>query len=152
MNSNKSALIEALGRKGCAMAQYYVLFGETNDEDSACINLQTIDALWLNILKYVDGQDVKVNRFVNSEFNLLFDKFSLNNYSQGTYYFALWHAAAFSHFGRLAKLLLKLAEDKASVDVDYSLYWTFGKLNWDHCYQLYSNKLLVHYPASYQLF
>lgn len=72
MNNNKTALIEALGRKGCAMAQYYVLYGETRDDESVKINLQNIDAVWLNILKYVDGQDVKV-AFIFTYFLSTFD-------------------------------------------------------------------------------
>ena len=59
MNSNKTALIESLGRKGCAMAQFYILFGELTNDD-VTINLQSIDEVWLNILKYIDSQDVKV--------------------------------------------------------------------------------------------
>lgn len=130
-NQQKSTLIEAIGRKGCAMSQYYLLYNQNETEseksvtgvESCTIKLDDIDALWLNILKFVDAQDVK-----------------------GTYFFSLWHAAAFSHYGRLAKLLLKLSEDKCSYEIDSSLQWTFSKLNWEHCYELYSNRLLVYYP------
>ncbi|XP_065200491.1 tripeptidyl-peptidase 2 isoform X2 [Planococcus citri] len=128
MNTNKTALIESLGRKGCAMVQFYILFGElTNDE--VTINLQSIDAVWLNLIKYIDAQDVK-----------------------GSSLFAVWHATAYGHYGRLVKLLLKLSEDKPSAEVDGSLYWTFNKIKWEHCYQLYGNKLLVHYPPNFQHF
>lgn len=71
---------------------------------------------------------------------------------QGSSLFAIWHATAYGHFGRLVKLLLKLSDDKPSAEVDGSLYWAFNKLKWDHCYQLYGNKLLVHYPPNFQQF
>lgn len=70
-DQQKTALVEAIGRKGCAMAQYYLLYNknETESEKSGKeveplkINLDDIDALWLNIVKYVDAQDVKVCPF-----------------------------------------------------------------------------------------
>lgn len=64
MNSNKSALIEALGRKGCAMSQYYLIYNEQkcdkNDVADVTITREEIDAVWLNLVKYVSTQDVKV--------------------------------------------------------------------------------------------
>lgn len=70
-NQQKSTLIEAIGRKGCAMSQYYLLYNQNETEseksvtgvESCTIKLDDIDALWLNILKFVDAQDVKVSLF-----------------------------------------------------------------------------------------
>lgn len=59
----KNALIEAIGRKGCAMCQYYLLFNEIDnevDQKNKNIEMQHIDTLWLTLLKYVDPFDVKV--------------------------------------------------------------------------------------------
>lgn len=47
------------------MCQYYLLYNETktsSDENQTAlkIELDDIDILWLNLLKYVDSQDVKV--------------------------------------------------------------------------------------------
>lgn len=62
----KNALIEAIGRKGCAMCQYYLLYSETGnevDQNKWNMELQDIDALWLTLLKYVEPLDVKVITF-----------------------------------------------------------------------------------------
>lgn len=66
----KTALIEAIGRKGCAMSQYYLLYNknETESEKSETemqslqVKLDDIDALWCTLMKFVDSQDVKVSR------------------------------------------------------------------------------------------
>ena len=65
----KTALTEAIGRKGCALAQYYLLYNKNETESeksekelqSLQVKLTDIDELWCTLTKYVDPLDVKVS-------------------------------------------------------------------------------------------
>ncbi len=60
-----------MGRKGCAMCQYYLLYNEvesgsegSNEVDPLKVTLEDIDALWINLTKFVSPQDVKVRKLL----------------------------------------------------------------------------------------
>ena len=60
MEKQKSALIEALGRKGVSSCRLLMKKEKDLAGDSDGITLEAIDEMWLNLLRFADANDVKV--------------------------------------------------------------------------------------------
>ncbi|XP_014283046.1 tripeptidyl-peptidase 2 isoform X1 [Halyomorpha halys] len=130
MERQKTALIDALCRKGVAASRtlLYNLKNQTGDTDVAS-DCETIDELWLNLLKYVDQTDYKT-----------------------VGYFGIWHAAVHNNYGRLLKYAIKLQEEKSSKELENCIAWTANKLGWEFYSHHIARSTLVRFPPSYRLF
>ncbi|KAK9505195.1 hypothetical protein O3M35_009300 [Rhynocoris fuscipes] len=129
MEKQKNAVIECLSKKGSAMCRLYSkqIAGQSEGNGDACLTLESIDSLWLNLLQYVEPNDVKAG------------------------YFGIWHATVYEHYGRALKIALKLFEEKATRELEESIIWLCTKLGWDHCAQYYTRSNLIRFPPAYRL-
>ncbi|KAL0268476.1 UNVERIFIED_CONTAM: hypothetical protein PYX00_010404 [Menopon gallinae] len=132
MEKQKTALIDAYCRKGCALCRLHYLENSVNDTGDTVerkeSSLEGINNVWKELLKFSDPNDTKV------------------------IYFMMWHSAVLNHYGRLAKYLQKLNDEKLSMAVDNKLVEVYKTLNWKHCEQFLSSSMSVKYPTSYRLF
>lgn len=64
----------------------------------------------------------------------------------------MWHAFLHQHYGRMAKLLQKMYEDKPTQDTLEELNRVIKENKWDHIDDLL-RKIIIHsFPAGYRLF
>lgn len=67
-------------------------------------------------------------------------------------YFAMWHAAVHSHYGRLLKYLNRLLEDKLLQEVEEKCIEVYGILEWKHLVQHLKRTLPHKYRNAYRPF
>ncbi|XP_021931036.1 tripeptidyl-peptidase 2 [Zootermopsis nevadensis] len=141
MERQKTALVEALSRKGSALCRLYAITNATGSKagdgdgqeqlstvGASAISLDSIDNVWRDVLKFTDTNDTKV------------------------FYFLLWHAVVHQHWGRVLKILVKMGEDKPSRELDEKGAEAGRKLGWKHYVHHIESSLLVRYPPAYRPF
>uniref|UniRef100_A0A0A9YF50 Tripeptidyl-peptidase 2 n=2 Tax=Lygus hesperus TaxID=30085 RepID=A0A0A9YF50_LYGHE len=129
MEKQKTALIDALARKGSTLAKFLLMPDKLVGDGDIKPTLEAIDDIWLNLLKYVESSDLKAAG-----------------------YFGLWHAAALNQHGRLLKVAGKMYEEKSSKELEDCIVWAMGQLGWDHAAQHVTRSTLVRFPPVYRVF
>ncbi|XP_070069765.1 tripeptidyl-peptidase 2 isoform X1 [Drosophila takahashii] len=122
MDKQKNNLIEALSKKGIALAKLAVL------DDSIKDRLAEINDLYTEIIKFVDANDSKAIQF------------------------ALWHAYAHAHYGRMYKYVVKLIEEKRTRDHFEELAAINGALGHEHIQTVINRMMVTAFPSSFRLF
>ncbi|XP_052840735.1 LOW QUALITY PROTEIN: tripeptidyl-peptidase 2 [Drosophila gunungcola] len=122
MDKQKNNLIEALSKKGIALAKLAVL------DDCVKDRLAEINDLYTEIIKFVDANDTKAIQF------------------------ALWHAYANAHYGRMYKFVVKLIEEKRTRDHFEELAAINGALGHEHIRTVINRMMITAFPSSFRLF
>ncbi|EDX06877.1 GD25789 [Drosophila simulans] len=122
MDKQKTTLIEALCKKGIAVAKLAVL------DDCIKDSLAEINDLYTEIIKFVDANDSKAIQF------------------------ALWHAYAHGHYGRMYKYVVKLIEEKRTRDQFVELAAINGALGHEHIRTVINRMMVTAFPSSFRLF
>uniref|UniRef100_A0A1B6LQD6 Tripeptidyl-peptidase 2 n=1 Tax=Graphocephala atropunctata TaxID=36148 RepID=A0A1B6LQD6_9HEMI len=125
MDRQKTALIDALARYGSVQCR---LYKATLEADVPKPTLEDIDKTYLELVRFSDNND-KV-----------------------TGHFTVWHACVHQQYGRMLKVLAKLAEDKPSKELEEATVWGMRQLGWRHAADLFSATTPVRHPSSYRLF
>ncbi|KAG8330127.1 tripeptidyl-peptidase II Tpp2 [Homalodisca vitripennis] len=125
MDRQKTALIDALSRYGSVQCR---LFKATLEADVPKPTLEDIDKTYLELMRFSDNNDKVTGQFV------------------------VWHACVHQHYGRMLKVLAKLAEDKPSKDLEEATVWAMKQLGWQHAADLLSSTTPARYPPAYRPF
>ncbi|XP_017768276.1 PREDICTED: tripeptidyl-peptidase 2 [Nicrophorus vespilloides] len=124
MERQKTVLIDCLCRKGISLCRLSIA-GKDRD-------LDPIQAVWKNLLQIVDPND--------------------KTYQGNVVFFALWHARVNKNYGRMAKYLMKINEEKSTKEIEEALIEVYEKLGWDFLVQHTKRQLLAKYPNAYRPF
>ncbi|OXU24497.1 hypothetical protein TSAR_010597 [Trichomalopsis sarcophagae] len=127
-DKQKNCLIEALVKKGCAMARLYIHGKRKNDAEESQALLDNVNNLWRDAQKFAEATDSKV------------------------IVLSLWHAHINKHYGRYMKLLTKYYEDKPVKEVDEKLIDVAKTLGWDYLAQHITTSIPFKYPPAHILF
>ena len=122
MDKQKSNIVEALAKKGIALAKTGVLDNNIKDR------LEELDNIYTEIMKFSEATDAKA---------LLY---------------SVWHAYAHAQYGRMYKYLQKHFEDKRQRDNLEELSHVAAALNYDHLQTVVKRMTVTAYPNSYRLF
>ncbi|XP_005174861.1 tripeptidyl-peptidase 2 [Musca domestica] len=122
MDNQKKNLLEALSKKGIAVAKLCVLDNNVRDR------LEDIDNIYTEIIKFVDAGDSKVIQF------------------------SLWHAYVHEQYGRMYKYLQKLCDEKRNRENFEELYLIAGALKYEHLQAVVQRLTVSTFPHSYRLF
>lgn len=91
-------------------------------------SLEHINKIYNELQKWMDMSDSKVARFSER------------------------HAITHKHYCRALKLIMKLQEEKPSLENEKKCIELYDKLGWEHCKIHFERSLLVRYPLHYHLF
>ncbi|KAH8353988.1 hypothetical protein KR067_007682 [Drosophila pandora] len=122
MDKQKNNLIEALTKKGIAVAKRAVV------DDAVKERLSEINNIYTEVIKFVDANDSKAIQF------------------------ALWHAYAHGHYGRMHKYVAKLFEEKRSREHFEELAAINGAQGYEHIRTVINRMIVTSYPSSFRLF
>ncbi|KAM8713905.1 hypothetical protein ACLKA7_014119 [Drosophila subpalustris] len=122
MDKQKNNLIEALSKKGIAVAKLCVL------ENNLKEHLAELNDIYTEIIKFVDANDSKAIQF------------------------AMWHAYAHDHYGRMYKYVSKMIEDKRTRDHFEELAAINGALGYEHTKAVIDRMTVTAFPNSFRLF
>ncbi|XP_072913858.1 tripeptidyl-peptidase 2-like [Hemitrygon akajei] len=135
MEKQKSALIEALCVKGCALADTCLqsqsqsevasIRSVSQNEDEVDDISKSLTETFHDVQKWIDLTDSKALTF------------------------AYKHALVKQHFGRALKFATKIVENKPSQENWNNCIQLMKSLGWEHCASLCENSLLVMYPPDY---
>ncbi|XP_077513162.1 tripeptidyl-peptidase II isoform X1 [Amblyomma americanum] len=149
-DKQKAQVVEALTRKGAALCEIFLAHQEAGRgdgqpppgspppaadggeappaPDEQVPSVADLNRIYAELLKWADPGDSKVAPFVEK------------------------HAMALRHHGRAARVLLRLLEEKPSMEVERRLQQVYQLLGWEHCRRHLERSMLVRYPLSYRLF
>ncbi|XP_043288637.1 tripeptidyl-peptidase 2 isoform X2 [Venturia canescens] len=127
MDKQRSCLIEALVKKGCALARMYVS-AERKGQREAPNLLRQCGETWNEVQKYAEPTDLKV------------------------IILSLWHAHVNKHYGRYLKLLTRYYEEKPLKEIDEKSVEISRVLGWEHFVRQITNRIPTHYPNAYRPF
>ncbi|KAM7345588.1 tripeptidyl-peptidase II [Cochliomyia hominivorax] len=122
MDNQRKNLLEALTKKGIAVAKLCVLDNNVKDR------LEDIDSVYTEIIKFVDASDSKVIQF------------------------SLWHAYVHEQYGRMYKYLQKLCDEKRNRENFEEIYLIAGALKYEHLQTVIQRLTVSTFPQSYRLF
>ncbi|KAH8277759.1 hypothetical protein KR018_005557 [Drosophila ironensis] len=122
MDKQKNSLVEALSKKGIALAKLAVLDGKLKDR------LGEINDLYTEVIKFVDANDSKGIQF------------------------SLWHAYANDHYGRMYKYVIKMLEEKRTREHFEELAAINGALGHEHIRTAINRMTVTAFPSSFRLF
>ncbi|XP_065369346.1 tripeptidyl-peptidase 2 [Calliphora vicina] len=122
MDNQRKNLLEALVKKGIAIAKLCVLDNNVKDR------LEDIDNVYTEMIKFVDASDSKVIQF------------------------SLWHAYAHEQYGRMYKYLQKLCDEKRNRENFEEIYLIAGALKYEHLQAVVQRLTVSTFPHSYRLF
>ncbi|XP_076246823.1 tripeptidyl-peptidase 2-like isoform X2 [Calliopsis andreniformis] len=130
MERQKSSLIEALVKKGCALARLYVHNVKKGEGDRASYEhlLESVTNHWQEVQKFAEPTDNKVIML------------------------SLWHAHVNNQYGRYLKLLMHYYEEKPLKEIDEKCIEIARKLRWEHLSNYISSSIPTRYPTSYRSF
>ncbi|XP_067127626.1 tripeptidyl-peptidase 2 [Centruroides vittatus] len=172
----KSAVIEALVKKGIALCDIYkfsqntdsiketpepteVTSEEKSDVENELSKQETKDSDGNNVTeKESEETDKKipVSSTSNSleEINKIYSELQkwTDMSDSKVIGFAEKHATTHSHYCRALKLIMKLQEEKPLLENEKKCIELFEKLGWNHCKIHFERSLLVRYPLNYHLF
>lgn len=122
MDKLKNNLIEALTKKGIAVAKRAVVDNAVKER------LSEINDIYTEVIKFVDANDSKAIQF------------------------ALWHAYAHGHYGRMYKYVMKLLDEKRSREHFEELAAINGAQGYEHIRTVINRMMVTAYPSSFRLF
>ncbi|XP_024939416.1 tripeptidyl-peptidase 2 isoform X3 [Cephus cinctus] len=129
MEKQKNALIDALVKKGCALARLYLSARQKGDGDGSNQHLlEGVTSAWRDVQKFVEVTDNKV------------------------IVLSLWHSYINGHHGRYMKLLARYYEEKPLKEIDEKCIEVARTLGWDHLARHLNRSLPTRYPTTYKLF
>ncbi|XP_078038479.1 tripeptidyl-peptidase 2-like [Augochlora pura] len=130
MEKQKSSLIEALVKKGCALARLYVHNMKKGEGDRASYEhlLESVADHWQEVQKFAEPTDSKVIML------------------------SLWHAHINNHNGRYLKLLTRYYEEKPLKEIDEKCIEIARNLGWEHLSNHITSSIPSRYPTSYRSF
>ncbi|XP_038630286.1 tripeptidyl-peptidase 2-like [Scyliorhinus canicula] len=135
MDKQKSALIDALCLKGCALADTLL---QSESQDQVTSSKQ--------VCQYESETD-SIHRSLMDTFNDVQKWIELTDVKALT--FAYKHALVKQTFGRALKFATQIVENKPSLENWNNCIQLMKTLGWDHCVSYYENSLLVMYPPDY---
>ncbi|KAH8371854.1 hypothetical protein KR093_009109 [Drosophila rubida] len=122
MDKQRNNLIEALSKKGIALAKLAVL------DDNVKDNVSKLNDVYTEIIKFVDANDSKAIQF------------------------SVWHAYAHSHYGRMYKYVSKLIEDKRTRENFEELAAINNALGYEHTKAVIDRMTVSAFPHTFRLF
>ncbi|XP_015431328.1 PREDICTED: tripeptidyl-peptidase 2 [Dufourea novaeangliae] len=127
MEKQKSSLIEALVKKGCALARLYVHNVKKGEGDRASYEhlLESVTNHWQEVQKFAEPTDNKV------------------------IILSLWHAHINKHYGRYLKLLMRYNEEKPIKEIDEKIIEIAEELGWEYLANHIVSSIPTRYPSSY---
>lgn len=129
MDKQKNTLIEALVKKGCALARLYVHGTKKGEGDGSHEHLlEGVTNIWQEVQKFAEPTDNKV------------------------LILSLWHAHINNHYGRYLKLLTRFYEEKPLKEVDEKCIEITRTLGWDYWSQHLVTSIPSRFPAAYRTF
>ncbi|CAL8107213.1 unnamed protein product [Orchesella dallaii] len=132
MDKQKNAVVEALVKKGLAMAELLKLSDAPSSTDSTkAITLEGLDDVLFEVQKFAELSDSRVMEF------------------------AYQHALARGQNGRALRMIMKQIESepaKWNAEVDKKVLDVFKNLNWAHCVWMWEGLQLLRYPKDYRPF
>ncbi|XP_076661783.1 tripeptidyl-peptidase 2-like [Halictus rubicundus] len=130
MEKQKSSLIEALVKKGCALARLYVHNMKKGEGDRQSFEhlLESVTNHWQEVQKFAEPTDSKVIML------------------------SLWHAHVNNHYGRYLKLLMRYYEEKPLKEIDEKCIEIARNLGWEHLSNHITSSIPSRYPTSYRSF
>lgn len=129
MEKQKNSLIEALVKKGCALARLYVHGTKKGQGDGPYDHLlESVTHHWQEVQKFAEPTDNKV------------------------IILSLWHAHINNHYGRYLKLLLRYLEEKPLREVEEKCIDISKDLGWEYWARHISRCIPTRYPTSYRTF
>lgn len=130
MDKQKNTLVEALVKKGCALARLYVHGIKKGGEGDGSHEhlLEGVTNIWQEVQKFAEPTDTKV------------------------LILSLWHAHINNHYGRYLKLLTRYYEEKPLKEVDEKCIEIAMTLGWDFWSQHLITSIPTRYPTAYRTF
>ncbi|XP_012257165.2 tripeptidyl-peptidase 2 [Athalia rosae] len=129
MERQKSSLIEALVKKGCALSRLYIHSTKDGEGDGQHKTLlDNMTRAWRDVQKFAEATDSKV------------------------IILSLWHAYLNKQYGRYLKLLLRYYEDKPLKEIDEKCIELAKTVGWDHWARHLTSLIPTRYPNSYKPF
>ncbi|EDW08466.2 tripeptidyl-peptidase 2 [Drosophila mojavensis] len=122
MDKQKNNLIEALVKKGIALAKVYVL------DDNVKDHLAELNDVYTEIIKFIDANDSKAIQF------------------------SIWHAFAHNHYGRMYKYVTKMIEDKRVRELYDEMAAINFAMGYEHTKPLIDRMAISYFPGSFRLF
>ncbi|KAH8299436.1 hypothetical protein KR044_001463 [Drosophila immigrans] len=122
MDKQRNNLIEALSKKGIAVAKLSVL------DDNMKDNLNKLNDVYTDIIKFVDANDSKAIQF------------------------SMWHAFAHCHYGRMYKYVSKMIEDKRTRENFDELAAINNALGFEHTKAVIDRMTVSAFPNTFRLF
>lgn len=122
MDKQKNNLIEALSKKGIALAKLCVL------EDNLKDHLADLNEVYTDIIKFIDATDTKAIQF------------------------AIWHAYAHNHYGRMYKYVTKMIEDKRTRELFEEMAAINSALGYEHTKAVIDRMAVTYFPGGFRLF
>ncbi|EDW59973.2 tripeptidyl-peptidase 2 [Drosophila virilis] len=122
MDKQKNNLIEALSKKGIALAKLCVL------EDNLKDHLAELNEVYTDIIKFIDATDTKAIQF------------------------AIWHAYAHNHYGRMYKYVTKMIEDKRTRELFEEMAAINSALGYEHTKAVIDRMAVTYFPGGFRLF
>ncbi|XP_058803991.1 tripeptidyl-peptidase 2 isoform X2 [Phymastichus coffea] len=129
MDKQRNWLLEALVKKGCALARLYIQANSKNEPTTVTESLMSsINEIWNETQKFVEPNDPKLINF------------------------SLWHAHVNKHYGRYLKLLVRYYEDKPIKEIDEKCIDIAKTLGWNYLARHINTSIPIKYPYAYVLF
>ncbi|XP_064541466.1 tripeptidyl-peptidase 2 [Drosophila montana] len=122
MDKQKNNLIEALSKKGIALAKLSVLGDNLKD------HLGELNEVYTDIIKFIDANDTKAIQF------------------------AIWHAYAHNHYGRMYKYVTKMIEDKRTRELFEEMAAINSALGYEHTKAVIDRMAVTYFPGGFRLF
>ncbi|XP_046818750.1 tripeptidyl-peptidase 2 isoform X1 [Vespa crabro] len=129
MDKQKNTLVEALVKKGCALARLYVHGTKKGDGNGSHEHLlEGVTNIWQEVQKFAEPTDNKV------------------------LILSLWHAHINNHYGRYLKLLTRFYEEKPIKEIDEKCIEITRTLGWNHWSHHIIASIPARYPGAYRTF
>lgn len=122
MDKQKNNLIEALVKKGIALAKLCVI------DDNMKDHLVDLNEVYTDIIKFIDANDSKAIQF------------------------SIWHAFAHNHYGRMYKYVTKMIEEKRTRELYEEMAAINCAMGYEHTKTVIDRMAVSFFPGSFRLF